>query len=222
MLEQACAEGLLTDNPSRYVKPVRDKFREKGVLTPDEVRALLNPDIWDDYRHYAINLLTLSTGIRISEVRGLLISQIHPTHIEVKTAWEEQHGLKEPKWGSMRDIPITGKVYDVLQEVVNRTHPQSIVFYGKDYDHPMSKSFIEKKLYKALKKIGISEEQRKLRNLSFHSHRHTLNTMMRSAGIHDAKIRLITGHRQLSMTERYTHFQMHDFQEVKSIQDAIM
>lgn len=106
MLEQACAEGYIPYNPAKHIKPISDRnYRRKGVLTPDEVKAFLNPDIWDDYRQYAINLLTLATGIRISEVRGLLVDQIHPDHIQVHTAWEEQHGLKEPKWGSIRDIP---------------------------------------------------------------------------------------------------------------------
>ena len=78
------------------------------------MKALLNPDIWEDYRHYAINLLTLNTGIRISEVRGLLVSQVYQDYIKVHTAWEEQHGLKDPKWGSTRDLPISPKVYGVL------------------------------------------------------------------------------------------------------------
>jgi integrase len=224
MLEQACAEGYIQHNPSKHIKPISDRnYKRKGVLTSDEVKALLNPDIWDDYRHYAINLLSLSTGIRISEVRGLLVEQIHPDHIQVHTAWEEQHGLKEPKWGSIRDIPITPKVYGVLMNVIEKYRPQTIVFYGKsNLETPMSKSVIEKHLYKAMKKLGIDKETRKQRHLTFHSHRHTLNTMLRSAGVHDAKVRAITGHRQESMTERYTHFGVQDFTEVTEIQSSFI
>ena len=224
MLEQACAEGYIANNPAKHVKPIcNQSYKQRGVLTSVEVKALLNPNIWDDYRHYAINLLTLATGMRISEVRGLLISQIHPDHIQVHTAWEEHYGLKEPKWGSVRDVPITPKVYSVLMKVIEEYRPKTIVFYGKySLDSPMSKSVIEKHLYKALKKIGIDEEARKQRHLTFHSHRHTLNTMLRSAGVHDAKVRAITGHKQESMTERYTHFGVQDFSEVTKVQTAFL
>ncbi len=216
ILEQACAEGYLNENPAKFVKPVHNvQKNKKGVLNPEEIKALLNPDIWDDYRHYAINVLTLATGIRISEVRGLQVDQIHDDYVAIHTAWADRYGLKEPKWGSCRDIPITPKVHDVLQKVIDTTKPQSIVFYSStDYNRPMAKSYIEKKLYKAFHAIGIDDVQRKERNLSFHSHRHTLNTILRLAGVHDAKIRMITGHKQEAMTDHYTHFQLNDFADV--------
>ena len=219
IFEQACFDGYLKENPVKYVKPISNtEKKEKGILTLVEVKALLNPDIWNDYRHYAINLLTLTTGIRISEVRGLQVSQVHPTYIEVHTAWEEQHGLKEPKWGSSRDIPIAPKVYEVLQKVIEMSRPQSLLFYGAaGYDKPMSKSHIENTLYDSLEKIGIKEAQRIERTLTFHSHRHTLNTILRSAGVADSKVRMITGHRQKSMTELYTHFRVDDYKEIADV-----
>ena len=85
----------------------------------------------------------------------------------------------------------------------------------------MSKSWIEKKLYRALASIGISEEERIKRNIVFHSLRHTTNTILRSAGIADSKVRMITGHRQESMTERYTHFRLENYQEISSIQQMM-
>jgi len=224
ILDQACSEGYLSENPAKFVKPVHNaKKHSKGVLKADEIKLLLNPAIWDDYRQYAINVLTLATGIRISEVRGLLIDQVHEDYIAVQTAWTDRYGLKEPKWGSSRDIPITPKVHDVLQKVIDTTKPQSIVFYSStDYNRPMAKSFIEKKLYKALHAIGIDEKQRRERNLTFHSHRHTLNTILRSAGVHDAKIRMITGHRQEAMTDHYTHFQLNDFSDIAEATRAFL
>jgi integrase len=186
-------------------------------------KHILNPAIWDDYRHYAINVLTLATGIRISEVRGLLVDQVHGDYIAVQTAWTDRYGLKEPKWGSCRDIPITPKVYDVLQKIIDTTKPQTLMFYSsQDYNRPMAKSHIEKKLYNALHNIGIDEKQRKERNLTFHSHRHTLNTILRSAGVNDAKIRMITGHRQEAMTDHYTHFKLNDFSEVAKATECFL
>ena len=101
---------------------------------------------------------------------------------------------------------------------MERSRPQTLFFYGAaGHDKPMSKSYIAKNLYKALEKIGISEEERIERNLTFHSHRHTLNTILRAAGVPDAIIRMMTGHRNQSMTELYTHFRKEDYSEVAKV-----
>ena len=63
------------------------EYQEKGVLSLEEVRTLLNPCIWPEFKHYTIALLTLATGLRISEVRGLQVTQVHPDYIKVHTAW---------------------------------------------------------------------------------------------------------------------------------------
>jgi len=75
-------------------------------------------------------------------------------------------------------------------------------------------------LYKALEKIGIGEEERQKRNITFHSWRHFFNSTMRSR-VPDSKLKLLTGHRSQEMTERYTHFNVKDYQDVKMIQEQI-
>ena len=223
ILDQACYERMLDENPAKFVRPVKNIFKKRGVLSPQEVRQLfVDPKIWKDYRHYAINLLTLSTGMRLGEIRGLLVTDIYQDHIAVRHSWEDHVGLKEPKWGSVRDIPITMQVYEILEQVIIQTRPKALVFYGKNLDVPMSKSHIEKSFYKGLHAIGISEEERKQRNVTFHSHRHTLNTLLRSSGVSDAKIRSITGHKSIEMTDHYTHFQMSDFSEVLVTQQSLL
>ena len=222
MLDEACTQEYLTENPAQYVKPVGNQYKKKGVLSLDEVRRLLNPRIWENYRQYTIVLLTLATGIRISEVRGLQVSQVHPNYVEIHTAWEEKYGLKEPKCGSLRDIPITSKIYETLQEVIESSKATELVFYGRNRQTPMSKSWIEKSLYKALERLGIDDTSRRQRNITFHSLRHTTNTILRSAGVADSKVRMITGHREESMTERYTHFRVENYQEISQVQEEMI
>ncbi len=222
MLDEACKQEYLTDNPAQYIKPVGDTAEEKGVLSLQEVKALLNPLIWEEYKYYVITLLTLATGIRISEVRGLQVSQVHPTYVQIHTAWEEKYGLKEPKYGSVRDIPITPFIYEALQEVVQTSGATVLVFYGAEHETPISKSWIANRYYKALERIGIDKVTRLQRNLTFHSLRHTTNTILRSAGIADSKVRMLTGHRQESMTERYTHFRIENLQEISKVQQAML
>lgn len=218
MLDEACKQEYLTKNPAQFIKPIGNEYQEKGVLSLEEVRTLLNPCIWPEFKHYTIALLTLATGLRISEVRGLQVTQVHPDYIKVHTAWEQKYGLKEPKCGSVRDLPITPMIYEALQEVIASTKATQLVFYGATKETPLSKSWIEKQLYRAMARIGISEESRLKRNITFHSLRHTTNTILRSAGVADSKVRMITGHRNESMTERYTHFRLENYHEVEKVQ----
>jgi integrase len=77
---------------------------------------------------------------------------------------------------------------------------------------------ILKALYGAFKKIGISLEERKERNITFHSWRHFYNSLMRGK-IHDSKLRRLTGHKTLEMTEHYTHFNIDAYRDVLRIQN---
>ena len=86
----------------------------------------------------------------------------------------------------------------------------------------MTKSCIEKNLYKALSAVGIPEVERRKRGITFHSHRHFLNTLLRSHGVPGSKVRQVTGHRTPSMSDWYTHYRASDFQEVVAVQEKLL
>jgi integrase len=37
---------------------------------------------WGDFRHYAINMLAASTGMRMGEIRALLVENVKDNHVE--------------------------------------------------------------------------------------------------------------------------------------------
>ncbi|MFA7567503.1 MAG: tyrosine-type recombinase/integrase [Alkalispirochaeta sp.] len=242
LLDGAVSAGHIADNPARAVKPVRVVHRERGVLTDDEVRELLQwPGPWTDYRHYAINTLAFATGARIGEIRALHVKDVHPDRVDILYSWEQGYGIKAPKYGSVRSVPISKHVYSVLEKVVTDYYPTSLLFYGaKSHDRPVSKSWIEKGLHRALVRMMTPEipddtpdEKRaeivqtvesniKERNIGVHSWRHKLNTVLRAAGVPDSKIRLLTGHRGQSMTDHYTRYAAADFTDVRNIQTALL
>jgi integrase len=86
----------------------------------------------------------------------------------------------------------------------------------------MTKSVIEKHFYRALRSIGINEEERRARGIVFHSHRHFLNTWLRSHGVPGSKVRQIAGHRSQKMSDLYTHYRAADFVEVVTIQGELL
>jgi integrase len=222
ILGQAVAEGYLTENPAAFVKPVRAERTPRGILTPAEVALLLSsPRPWADYKHYALNLFALTTGARMGEVRGLLVENVKADHVAIRTSWEQGHGLKPLKYNSVWDEPICDRVAEALSKVIAEYRPSSLVFYGAEPDTPMSKSCIEGHLYRALEAVGIPEVERRKRGITFHSHRHFLNTLLRSRGVPGSKIRQITGHRTPQMSDWYTHYRADDFREVVAAQEGL-
>jgi integrase len=142
---------------------------------------------------------------------------------QIRHSYDYRYGFKETKTARARDIPIPTKTSQALQYCMDNTpYTDNIdcVFWGRGKDIPLSKDGLTDPLYRALHRIGISEEERRERNLSFHSHRHFFNSVMRGK-IHDSKLRRLTGHRTEAMTEHYTRFKVEDFSEVLEVQEAL-
>jgi integrase len=68
----------------------------------------------------------------------------------------------------------------------------------------MGDKTISGSFYHAMKLIGIDEETRKGRNLSFHSLRHFFNTTMRGH-VSEDDLRATMGHSSSAMTDYYDH-----------------
>jgi len=237
ILDRATAEGYLFENPAAFVKPVRNVHKERGVLTDSEVTALFQwPGPFDDFTQYTLNLIAFTTGARIGELRGLTVEHVHHDRVEIVQAWEDGHGLKPPKYNSVRAVPISERVYNAIQAVIDARRPESFVFYSEaGKDRPMSKSHIEKQLYKALVNLSLSDDDRQNRDkraealsqwrergVCVHSWRHKLNTVLRARGVPDSKIRLLTGHRGEGMTDWYTRYAVTDFTDVRDCQSGLL
>jgi len=227
MLKEAVRRGYLLRSPSEGIKQLAEKPKEKTILTMEEMQTLFldeNIDrVWSgDLFHYTLNLLAASTGIRMGEAQGLQVQHIHIGYIGIHHTWSRKYGLKEgAKWGSQREVPIPSKTSQRLQDLVIYSpfnEPEDLVFYGKERNVPIYNKIISESLYRALEEIGISTEERKARNVTFHSWRHFYNSLMRGK-IHDSKLRRLTGHKTEEMTEHYTVFNLVNFQDVVEIQE---
>jgi len=98
-LDQAVADGVISDNPAKHVKPVKLVYTEREALTLPELERLFTAqNAWPDLTHYAINLLAATTALRMVEIRGLGPIHIQHDYVEVRRSWEEKHGLKDPKF----------------------------------------------------------------------------------------------------------------------------
>ncbi|MBN2324801.1 MAG: tyrosine-type recombinase/integrase [Spirochaetes bacterium] len=228
MMKEAVRLEYLQKNPADPILPLKEDPRRKSIFSLEEVRALFGKDafekVWgSNLKLYTINLLGATTGARISEARGLQIKYVYLDYVDIQWAYGK-HGLTRPKRSSMRQVPIPEKTSTALQKLIQESpfqEPDSFVFYGDNKDTPIDSKVILDSLYEALNKIGITPAERKSKNLCFHSWRHWYNSMMRSRGIPDAKLRRLTGHRTQEMTEHYTSFSVADYQDVKQIQERL-
>ena len=133
--------------------------------------------------------------------------------IHVRHSWNDTDGLKCPKNADIRDLPIDHQTLTQIY-VMAKQNPLfsdlSYVFFSPvKPEQPYWPSYYVDGLYEALEKIGVSEEQRKERNIVFHSLRHFCATILSQRT--DLKtVQAVMGHRTESMSKHYAD---HDTQE---------
>ena len=226
MFKEAVRIGDFAFDPTAAVQFLRENRKEKSFLNPDEIHELFDQSkmqqIWNaDLRHFTINLLAASSGMRMGEIQALQIKFVYDGYLHIEHSWAKKHGLSDPKYGAKRDVPVPSKTLGSLKDLIHLSpyqEPEDFVFWGIHGKKPVDQKTIDEALYDALSKIGISEEDRVQRNVTFHSWRHFFNTYFRTK-IPDVKLMQLTGHRTRRMADHYTHFKLDDFRDVLEIQE---
>jgi integrase len=119
-------------------------------------------------------------------------------------------------------VPILEALEKDLRRLI-KTNGEGFVFVTKPQNKkPIGRDMVIKSFFKALETIGIDEDQRKQRNLTFHSWRHFFNTFLLTANVTDAKVMAITGHVTEKMKDHYTHFDTTKFTEVTEAQKRLL
>jgi integrase len=88
MLKEAVRLDYIYKSPAASITQLRESPKEKSILTVDEVMELFREDeidrIWEgDIRHYTINILAASTGMRMGEIQALMRQFVHDNYIGV-------------------------------------------------------------------------------------------------------------------------------------------
>jgi integrase len=226
MLNRAVDLEYIHRNPLKGIVKLKEKPKERGIFTLDEIKVLFSDDsivtVWEgELRHFVVNILPLTSGMRQGEVLGLQIQNVHENYVSVLKSWSKKYGFSEPKWSSKRHIPIPTRTAYYLNILIGESpyqQSEDFVFWGESREKPLTDKMIARVLYKAMENIGIEQKERRERNLSYHSWRHTFNTLMRGR-IADAKLQKLTGHRSVRMVDNYTHFRVEDFSDVLKIQE---
>lgn len=197
-------------NALTSVEKLREEPRERGILTADEVGRIIAIE-GESPRAIAAALLGALCGLRHGEVRGLqwddvdeVAGTIHIRHNLVS----ESEGLKRPKWGSAREVPLAAPVLEALQLCAGASpygRVGYVIWNEKRPGAPVSRATVLAGFRRILRSIGISDEQQERRNLCFHGLRHTFVSLSRASGLPDFLVQRMAGHKSMVMTDRYSH-----------------
>ena len=135
-------------------------------------------------------ILAIETGMRFGELVGVTWANVN---LEKRTIF-----LPDTKNGSPRTVPLSTRALNAIQ-----TQPRSIdgrLFSAK----PGS---IRSAYLIALSKAQATQPDSKsfLRELRFHDLRHEAVTRLFEKGLNPIEVGMVSGHKTLSMLQRYTH-----------------
>lgn len=212
-------------NPLVYLDKVTEHERERGILTLNELSLLLKITTQDPRVRAAV-LLAALCGLRLGEIRGLKWADIdrenHIINIQGNYV-SHTEGLKKPKWGHTRIVPLPEPVIDALEICKKYPYTDSpyILWNAQHIEHPVDSRTISKGFYEMLSEIGIDTEARNKRYLTLHGLRHLFITLSRANGIPDYLVMKMAGHKSIQMTERYSnHDTLIDFNEARKKLEA--
>lgn len=195
-----CRENILTGNPIATVATPRQEKRLPRFLYPEDINALLNaPDSSKPIgkRDRAILETLYCTGVRVSELAGMDISNLDPEDDFIKV---------KGKGNRERLVPIGSKARQALKEYINSSRPflgkkidcEDALFLNK-YGNRLSARSIRNIINKYVQQAALNQK------VSPHTLRHTFATHLLNAGADLRSVQELLGHVKLSTTQIYTH-----------------
>lgn len=174
------------------------------VLSIEEVDLLLNTLNTDtplESRNKAMIELTYASGLRVTELVSLKLSDLH-----LDAGFVQIHG----KGNKERIVPVGEIAIDSLNYYLQNSRVQLIkrhndfVFVNGRDGGPMTRQAFFLIIKDKVKQAGIKKE------ISPHKLRHSFASHLLKNGVDLRLIQELLGHEDISTTERYTHLQNED------------
>lgn len=179
-------EKLIRHNPSEKVAHPKFSHNPPKFLTPIEYRALRDI-VRDDSRMAAIVELILQTGMRISDISNLKISDIEKEEITITP-----HATQP-----LRKIPLNRPAKDALDEYYKiRPKTDSNHLFISRNGKPLAIRNIRAAMDRYFQKAEIPD-------YSINDLRSTFIVENLKAGVSISLLSSVVGHKRLSTTERY-------------------
>ena len=164
------------------------EYARKGKKLPcviDKDYLISKIDLIQNIKHKAIIMLAYSTGMRVSEICNLLLSDIDSKRMIII--------IRQGKGDKDRLVPLSEKVLIVLRQYFTEYKPKQYLFNGQfdvQYSHRSCNEIVKKY-------IGS--------DYHFHTLRHSNATALLESGTDLRIIQKLLGHSSSKTTEIYTH-----------------
>lgn len=200
--------GSIVEDIASLIEPPKKWSNLPTVLNAKQVDVLLAlPDATDHLasRDRAILELFYATGLRVSELVGLRLSDVH---LEMGYLRCLGKGSKE------RVVPIGSSAIEAVTEYLTELRPQlaegtntNAVFLSRT-GKPLDRTNCWRMVVKYARRMGITGK------LSPHTLRHSFATHMLAGGADLRVVQELLGHADISTTQIYTHV---DSSRLKSV-----
>lgn len=174
----AIDNGLLSANPCRKVKKLRQDNRRTRYLSREEESRLLDATEFGPWYLRPLIIMAIQTGMRRGELLNLAWSDVDQSRALVY--------VRDTKSGKDREIPLSTTALEVLRTIRiigEKVFP--LVDFKKAWAGAMTRAEIS--------------------GLRFHDLRHTAATRWADAGADAFTIAALLGHSTIQMAARYTH-----------------
>ena len=185
-------EDLITENPVSRIKTPKIESKVVKALSPKEAEALLNQcssKTCLSVRNRAVLMMLLDTGIRVSEISNLQVSDI-----DLKTG---SFLVRRGKGGKQRVVRIGVKAQKALwRYLTGYKHGESEYLFLNRSGGRLNDNAIKRMVRQLGKKANIE-------NVHVHRLRHTFAISFLRAGGDVFSLKYLMGHSTLYMTQRY-------------------
>jgi integrase/recombinase XerD len=161
------------------------------LLSKQEVESILAA--CTNLRHRTILTTIYATGLRVSELCQLKVSDVDSTRMMLRIC----HG----KGGKDRYTLLSPKLLQTLRIYWQAFRPHYWLFPKMDGTRPISDSQIQRLFYAAKRRAKVTKQG------GIHSLRHAFATHLLDSGVDLHSISRLMGHNHLSTTARYLHLQ---------------
>jgi integrase len=216
-LAKAVKLGYAPLNPCCAVEPLKEERTEASTFTMEQVAALLAAAPSGEWRGFM--LAAFYTGQRLRDLADLNWGQVDLA--------QRMIFLNQSKGDAGVAVPLHPDLLDHLLGLSTSDNPKSPLFPSIAGKAGSGRSGLSEAFKRIMVKAGIPIEKRLesaggvgrgRNNLSFHSFRHSLNSVMANAGVAQEVRQKFLGHRDAETHKIYTHL---DFPSLRAAIETV-
>jgi integrase len=214
-------QGLIVHNPADAVEMIekRGEQASKGTFDVEQIRALLKAAKTEDWR--GAILFAFYTGARLQDVANMRWKSVD--------LQDQLITFKVGKTGETVTIPMHPELHAYLLGLPAPDNDNAFLFASLAGKRTSGRSGLSMAFARIMEKAKVKGEiarrrvgkGRTINTLTFHSLRHSFNSIMANAGVSQEVRQKLTGHASAEMNKRYTHHELEPLREAIAVIPSI-